>query len=69
MLVRGGVDEARIERIEGYADRAPRNTADPKAAELLAGTRPAETSPARSRPAVARARSRLIRAAPAPGSE
>ncbi len=33
MLVRGGVDEARIERIEGYADRAPRNTADPKAAE------------------------------------
>ncbi len=33
MLVRGGVDESRIERIEGYADRAPRNTADPKAAE------------------------------------
>ncbi len=33
MLVRGGVDESRIERIEGYADRQPRNPADPKAAE------------------------------------
>ena len=33
MLVRGGVDEARVERIEGYADRQPRNAADPKAAE------------------------------------
>jgi chemotaxis protein MotB len=33
MLVRGGVDEGRIERIEGYADRQPRNPADPKAAE------------------------------------
>ncbi|WP_298957404.1 MotB family protein [uncultured Methylobacterium sp.] len=33
MLVRGGLDEARVERIEGYADRQPRNPADPKAAE------------------------------------
>ncbi|WP_232631144.1 MotB family protein [Methylobacterium sp. Leaf118] len=33
MLVRGGVDEARVERIEGYADRQPRVAADPKAAE------------------------------------
>ncbi|MDR7040052.1 MULTISPECIES: MotB family protein [Methylobacterium] len=33
MLVRGGLDEARVERIEGYADRQPRNAADPKAAE------------------------------------
>ena len=33
MLVRGGVDEARVERIEGYADRQPRVPADPKAAE------------------------------------
>ncbi|WP_407524588.1 MotB family protein [Methylobacterium oryzisoli] len=33
MLVRGGVDEARIERIEGHADRQPHNAADPKAAE------------------------------------
>lgn len=33
MLVRGGLDEARIERIEGYADRQPRLAADPKAAE------------------------------------
>ncbi len=33
MLVRGGVPDARLERIEGYADRQPRNTADPKAAE------------------------------------
>lgn len=33
MLVRGGLDEARIERIEGYADRQPRIAADPKAAE------------------------------------
>ncbi|BAU89257.1 OmpA/MotB domain-containing protein [Methylorubrum populi] len=33
MLVRGGFDEARIERIEGYADRQPRIAADPKAAE------------------------------------
>ncbi len=28
MLVRGGVDDARFERIEGYADRRPRNTKD-----------------------------------------
>lgn len=33
MLVRGGVEDARLERIEGYADRLPRNPADPKAAE------------------------------------
>lgn len=33
MLVRGGVEDARLERIEGYADRLPRNAADPKAAE------------------------------------
>ncbi|KQT87569.1 MotB family protein [Methylobacterium sp. Leaf466] len=33
MLVRGGVADARLERIEGYADRLPRNPADPKAAE------------------------------------
>jgi chemotaxis protein MotB len=33
MLMRAGVDEARIRRIEGYANGAPRNVADPKAAE------------------------------------
>ena len=33
MLVRDGVPDARLERIEGYADRQPRNPADPKAAE------------------------------------
>ncbi|MDP4005175.1 hypothetical protein [Methylobacterium sp. NEAU K] len=33
MLTRGGVDEARISRIEGAADRMPRNAADPKAPE------------------------------------
>ena len=33
MLVRGGVEDARLERIEGYADRLPRNPADTKAAE------------------------------------
>ncbi len=33
MLVRGGLDEARIDRIEGYADRQPRIASDPKAAE------------------------------------
>ena len=33
MLVRGGFDEKRVERIEGYADRRPRNTGDAKAAE------------------------------------
>ena len=33
MLVRGGVDELRIERIEGYADRSPRNMSDGGAAE------------------------------------
>ena len=33
MLVRGGVAEARFEKIEGHADREPRNRADPDAAE------------------------------------
>ncbi|MEH3147644.1 MAG: MotB family protein [Methylobacterium frigidaeris] len=33
MLVRGGLDESRVERIEGYADRRPHNPADSKAAE------------------------------------
>ena len=33
MLVRGGLDEGRIERIEGYADRQPKNPKDPGAAE------------------------------------
>lgn len=32
MLVRAGLDEKRLDRIEGYADRQPRNP-DPKAAE------------------------------------
>ena len=33
MLMRGKLDERRIERVEGHADRALRNTADPLAAE------------------------------------
>ena len=33
MLVRGGLDDARFERIEGYADRQPRNTKDLEAPE------------------------------------
>lgn len=33
MLVRGGVDEKRIERVEGHADRSLKNAADPNAAE------------------------------------
>jgi chemotaxis protein MotB len=33
MLVRGGLDDARFERIEGYADRQPRNAKDPEAPE------------------------------------
>ncbi|MGI3904055.1 MAG: flagellar motor protein MotB [Janthinobacterium lividum] len=33
MLVRGGLDDARFERIEGYADRLPRNAKDPEAPE------------------------------------
>ncbi|MCW6508535.1 MotB family protein [Lichenifustis flavocetrariae] len=33
MLVRGGLDDARIERIEGYADRRPKNPKDPGSAE------------------------------------
>jgi chemotaxis protein MotB len=33
MLTRAGIDQARIWRIEGAADRAPRNAADPKAPE------------------------------------
>ncbi len=32
MLVRAGLDEKRLDRIEGYADRQPRSQ-DPKAAE------------------------------------
>ena len=30
MLVRGGLEDARFERIEGYADRQPRNVKDPE---------------------------------------
>jgi chemotaxis protein MotB len=33
MLIRGGLDEKRIERIEGYADRRPKTPAKPEAAE------------------------------------
>ncbi|MBB3808360.1 flagellar motor protein MotB [Pseudochelatococcus contaminans] len=33
MLIRGGLDENRIEHIEGYAARLPQNTNDPRAAE------------------------------------
>ncbi|MEW5422221.1 MotB family protein [Amorphus sp. 3PC139-8] len=33
MLVRGGIDEERIQSIEGHADRDPKNSADPNAAE------------------------------------
>jgi chemotaxis protein MotB len=33
MLVRGGLDAARVERIEGYADRRLRNQGDPLAAQ------------------------------------
>jgi chemotaxis protein MotB len=33
MLMRGKLDEKRIERVEGHADRSLRNTADPLAAE------------------------------------
>ncbi|SDA11542.1 chemotaxis protein MotB [Methylobacterium sp. UNC378MF] len=33
MLTRAGLDEARIWRVEGAADRTPRNAADPKAPE------------------------------------
>ena len=33
MLVRGGLDDARIDRIEGYADRHPKNPKDPGGAE------------------------------------
>jgi len=44
MLTRAGIAEGRIWRVEGAADRTPRNTADPKAPEnrrieiLLQGT-------------------------------
>jgi chemotaxis protein MotB len=31
--VRGGIDEARIERVEGHADRSLKKPADPNAAE------------------------------------
>ncbi|MCW2274975.1 OmpA family protein [Rhodoblastus acidophilus] len=33
MLIRGGLDAARLERIEAYADRKPMNAAKPEAAE------------------------------------
>lgn len=33
MLIRGGLDERRIWRVEGVADREPHNSADPQAAE------------------------------------
>jgi len=33
MLVRGGVDERRFERIEGHADRSLKVVDDPEAAE------------------------------------
>jgi chemotaxis protein MotB len=33
MLIRGGLAEARIERVEGYADRQPRLPADPAGAQ------------------------------------
>jgi len=33
MLVRGGLDEKRVLRVEGYADRQPKNVSDPNAAE------------------------------------
>jgi chemotaxis protein MotB len=33
MLLRGGFDASRVERLEGLADRALRNRADPLAAE------------------------------------
>ncbi len=33
MLVRGGLDDTRFERIEGYADRQPRNVKEPESPE------------------------------------
>ena len=33
MLIRGGLDEKRFDRIEGYADRRPKTPAKPEAAE------------------------------------
>ncbi len=33
MLIRGGLDARRIERIEGYADRRLKNPDDPSAAQ------------------------------------
>jgi chemotaxis protein MotB len=33
MLVRGGLDPARVLKVEGYADREPKNPSDPNAAE------------------------------------
>ncbi|MDP0983626.1 OmpA family protein, partial [Klebsiella variicola] len=32
MLVRGGLDESRIKEVAGFADREPKNKADPLAA-------------------------------------
>jgi chemotaxis protein MotB len=45
MLIRGGLDEKRIARVEGVADRQPRRTDDPAAAEnrridILLGDKP-----------------------------
>jgi chemotaxis protein MotB len=33
MLIRGKLEEKRIERVEGHADRSPRNALDPLAPE------------------------------------
>jgi chemotaxis protein MotB len=33
MLTRGGLDDSRIERIEGYADHKPRNAEKPDSSE------------------------------------
>jgi chemotaxis protein MotB len=33
MLMRGGLDKQRFERIEGYADREPKIPSDPNAAQ------------------------------------
>jgi chemotaxis protein MotB len=33
MLIRGGLDARRVEHIEGFADRRPKNPSDPAAAE------------------------------------
>jgi chemotaxis protein MotB len=33
MLIRGGIDEKRVERVEGHADRSLRIAGDPEAAQ------------------------------------